>query len=68
MEQRLLSDITTASETIQERIERAIENGWQLGVYGNPVDEDGIYPASVQQAIEAWQDDPSLVYVTHERE
>ena len=37
--------------------------GYVLGVYGCPVYPDGFYPASVEQAIDAWDADPGLVYV-----
>lgn len=56
--------IADTDERGSDAIKRLAVEGYTLGVKENPVDENGIYPASTSEAIDAWSEDPGLVYVT----
>lgn len=50
-------------EPLVETLKRAHRDGMIVGIYGNPVEPGGLYPATLDKALDACAEDPSLVYL-----
>ena len=69
----LKRDIRNWANSWNEQIDTMIVNheycdqlradGWQPGIYGRPVELGGNQEATNNQIIDAWDEDPGLVYV-----